>query len=162
MITISIDNRTNEDLPVEDYRACAQFVLERQNVPDNAELSLSLIDVDEMRQLNFQYRGIDEPTDVLAFECDGTLVDGFENAGEAFFGDVFLLGDVVIAPAVAREHALSFDSSFAQEMYLMLIHGILHLLGYDHTFDDDYEKMTALENDLLTAFNKGIPELGLL
>ena len=96
-----------------------------------------MVDRDEMHALNREYRGIDAPTDVLSFENDEAL-----------------LGDVVVCAAVAREHAEDFDSDFASEMALMLIHGILHLLGYDHADDAEAEVMEARENELLGLWKR--------
>jgi len=150
MITILIDDRSNEDLPLEAYRDCALFVLEQQGIREDAELAISFVDVEEMQALNLQYRDIDAPTDVLSFECDSLDLDSFI---DPIRDVVFLLGDVVIAPAIAREHAEEFDSSFEEEMNLVLIHGILHLLGYDHIADGEYDVMRALEDELLSAWS---------
>jgi len=134
---ILIDNRSDEELPEEEYLALAAFVVDNESQSEDSELSISLVNQDEIHTLNREYRGIDAPTDVLAFENDGEL-----------------LGDVVVCPTVAREHAGEFDSSFESEMYLMLIHGILHLLGYDHIVDRDAELMEARENELLELWKE--------
>lgn len=127
-----IDNRSGEDLPEAAYQALAEYVLAQEEVQSDSELSISLVNVAEMHALNKVYRGIDAPTDVLAFENDEEL-----------------LGDVIICPDIAREHAQDFLSDFASEMELMLTHGILHLCGYDHTDDTCAEVMEARENELL-------------
>lgn len=127
-----LDNRSGEDLPELTYQALAEFALRAEHAAEESELSLSLVDVDEIHSLNREYRGIDAPTDVLSFENDGDL-----------------LGDVIICPVVAREHAQDFDSDFDSEMELMLVHGILHLRGYDHIDDAEAEAMEARENELL-------------
>lgn len=132
-----LDNRCGEALPTDDYLALAGFVLTAESASAAVELSISLVDSDEMQALNRQYRGIDSPTDVLSFENDGEL-----------------LGDVVICPKLAREHARDFDSSFANEMALMLTHGILHLLGYDHIDDAEAAIMEARENQLLELWQQ--------
>ena len=134
---ILIDNRSGEELPEEEYLALATFVMGKENQNEDSELSISLVNQDEIHALNREYRGMDAPTDVLAFENDGEL-----------------LGDVVVCPAVAREHAEEFDSSFKGEMDLMLIHGILHLLGYDHIEESDAELMEARENELLELWKE--------
>ncbi len=132
-----VDNRSGEELPEDEYRDLATFVLTQEGAEDNAELSISLVGSDEMHQLNRTYRGIDAPTDVLSFENDDEL-----------------LGDVIICPEVAREHARDFASSFEAEMALMLIHGILHLMGYDHHEDAEAELMEAKENNYLAAWSE--------
>ncbi|MDR1358646.1 MAG: rRNA maturation RNase YbeY [Coriobacteriales bacterium] len=132
---ILVDNRSGEELPEAAYQALAEFVLTSEGAAEESELSVSLIDVREMHALNLAYRGIDAPTDVLAFENDWPL-----------------LGDVIICPEVAREHARDFSSDFASEMELMLTHGILHLCGYDHESDASAEAMEAREAELLQTW----------
>ena len=132
---LSIDNRSDEELPEAHYQALAGFVLQSEAASDNTELAISLVSREEIHALNKQYRGLDAPTDVLSFENDGEL-----------------LGDVIICPAVAREHAQDFESDFNSEMELMLTHGILHLRGYDHQDDASAEIMEARENELLSAW----------
>jgi len=160
MSVVSQDNRTDEELPLEEYHDFALFIIEQFGIFENVELSLSYADPDEMRSLNRQYRGVDETTDVLSFPCDG--LDG---EGDGFLygeflhestppDDLFLLGDVVIAPAIAREHAEEFDSTFKDEMLLMHVHGILHLLGFDHIADSDYEEMRERETELLMEWEQ--------
>jgi probable rRNA maturation factor len=114
------------------YQEWARRVLVAEKQADTVELSISLVDEAEIQALNQRWRQIDAPTDVLSFECDAQM-----------------LGDVVICPAVAAQHARDFDSSFPAEMGLMLTHGILHLLGYDHIEDDQAAVMEARENELL-------------
>ncbi len=131
---LTVDNRSGEELPEADYEALAAFVL-KEEAAEKVELSISLVSVEEIHDLNKAYRGIDAPTDVLSFENDEPL-----------------LGDVIICPEVARDHARDFDSDFASEMELMLTHGILHLKGYDHIDDSCAEVMEARENELLQAW----------
>lgn len=132
---IALDNRSGRDLPEDEYCALAVFVMQEEGCAENTELSLSLVDVDEIHALNRDYRGLDAPTDVLSFENDDEL-----------------LGDVIICPEVAGQHAEDFESSFAHEMELMLTHGILHLCGYDHEDDAEGDAMEARENELLTKW----------
>jgi len=134
---IFIDNRCGEDLPTDEYLALAAFVISEEDCGDDSELSISLVNQEEIQTLNKEYRSIDAPTDVLAFENDDEL-----------------LGDVVVCPAIARVHAEDFDSSFPNELELMLIHGILHLLGYDHIEDSEAEHMEARENELLELWKE--------
>ena len=129
---IFVDNRSGQELPLDEYEALAAFVIKSENQSDDNELSVSLVTTEEMHVLNKQYRDIDAPTDVLAFENDDEL-----------------LGDVVVCPAIAKEHAEDFESDFAAEIELMLTHGILHLLGYDHLDDADARRMESKENEIL-------------
>ncbi|MCL2807313.1 MAG: rRNA maturation RNase YbeY [Coriobacteriia bacterium] len=132
---ITVDNRSGEELPVDEYQALAAFVLQQEQVNDDVELSISLVGHAEMHALNKKYRGIDRPTDVLAFENDDEL-----------------LGDVIVCPSVARQHAEEFTTGFPDEMALMLTHGILHLRGYDHLDDAEATIMEQRENELLNQW----------
>ena len=110
-----------------DIEALATFVMTREGKPDTSEVSISFVADEEIHVLNREWRGIDRPTDVLSFECDN-LDDGFGVPD----GEVYELGDIVIAPDVAEAQAPSYGLSFADEMSLLITHGLLHLCGYDH------------------------------
>ena len=129
----------------------ACFVLEHENAPLNSEVSLAFVENERIAELNESYRGKAGPTDVLSFECDG-LDDEF---GFDFSADPdmpFELGDVIIAPDVARRQSAEFGHSFEAEVSLLLVHGLLHLLGYDHIEDDEAEEMEARERELLSEW----------
>lgn len=136
-------------------RALAAFAGGRLGLPEDAELSVTFVDDGEMGDLNFRYRGIEGPTDVLSFECDN-LDDDFPD----LVGDpedergVYSLGDVVIAPDVALRQAREYGSTFEQELSLLLVHGILHLDGYDHIDDEDARHMEALQSEILASWER--------
>ncbi|MBI4529832.1 MAG: rRNA maturation RNase YbeY [Deltaproteobacteria bacterium] len=88
---------------------------------EQAELSIALVGNREIRELNARYRDKDQPTDVLSFSCEGPLE-----------GDQQLLGDVVISLETAAQQAKERGKTLEEEIEDLLIHGILHLLGYDH------------------------------
>lgn len=122
------------------------FILEAAGASGGAELSVALIGDDEMRQLNLDYRGIDKPTDVLAFS---------QTEGE--FGDVApdMLGDLVVSVDTASLQAEETGHAFEQELDLLIIHGVLHLLGYDHEKGAGEEKkMRDMEKEVLSALNQ--------
>ncbi|MDR0888831.1 MAG: rRNA maturation RNase YbeY [Coriobacteriales bacterium] len=165
---IQIDNRSGKRLPEDTYADIARFVLTSEKAPDRTELSISLVEPDEIHELNREYRNVDAPTDVLSFECDGegdaaewgtgspgSKTDGKADAKSSTVreqDESYVLGDVIICPVVAREHARDFNSTFEHEMALMLTHGILHLLGYDHIDDAEAEVMEAREDELVDAW----------
>lgn len=141
-------HRDPEPLDLAAFVLLAEFVLDREDVPDIAELSLALVSMDEMSELNQRYRGIEGPTDVLSFECDEPCpVDR---------GEPVTLGDVVIAPEVAERQAAEFGHTVEEELNLLLVHGILHLLGYEHESDEDAAVMQAREQALLEAYAEGL------
>lgn len=123
----------------------ATFALEYMEVPDVCEVSISLVDIDEIHDLNLEYRGIDSPTDVLSFECDDPWGDCPE-------GESIQIGDVVIALDVVDGQCAQFGTSFEQEASLMLVHSLLHLLGYDHVDEDEACEMEALEKEILDSY----------
>lgn len=129
-----------------------RFVLEREEVPASSEVSLTFVDDARIAQLNADYRGKVGPTDVLSFECDG-LDDEFflpEQPGEEPVP--FELGDIVIAPDVALRQSQEFEHPLEAEVSLLVVHGLLHLCGYDHIEDDEAEQMEARERELLEAW----------
>lgn len=123
----------------------ATFALEHMGVPDACEVSISLVDVDEIHDLNLEYRGIDSPTDVLSFECDDPW-------GACPEGESVQIGDVVIALDVVDEQRTQFQTSFEEEASLMLVHSLLHLLGYDHVDEDGAREMEAFEKEILDNY----------
>ena len=133
----------------------AVFALQLEQVEDNVEASVTFVDDEQMARLNEEYRGKVGPTDVLSFECDGLDDDGFPDPfAEAFEEEElpFQLGDIVIAPDVAERQAKSFNTTFEGELSLLLVHGLLHLCGYDHIEDEEAEIMKQRERDILLAW----------
>ena len=123
----------------------ATFALEYMKVPQGCELSVSLVSNEEIHQLNRDYRGIDRPTDVLSFECDSPWEADEDD-------ECIAIGDIVIAPDIIEEQRSQYGTTFEQEISLMLVHGCLHVLGYDHIQEDEAEEMEALERAILQAY----------
>lgn len=139
-----VSHREPEPLDLEAFERLAMFVLTMESVPDETELSVALVDDAEMAHLNLQYRAIEGPTDVLSFGCD----DPCPAPGD----EPITLGDVVIAPAVAERQAVELGHSVEHELDVLLVHGVLHLLGYDHEAPDDAGAMDARQAALLDAY----------
>lgn len=142
-VLISNDAELDTLLDSSEVEHICSLVLEREGVERDVEISLSYVDEEEMHALNNEWRGIDRTTDVLSFECDS-----------AFDADIpddmtLELGDIILAPEVIARQAPGFGNSPADECRLMLVHGMLHLLGYDHIQDDEAEVMEAREDELL-------------
>ncbi len=136
-MVIRIANRQRRiPLRVETYRTLAEKVLHKLGQPD-AELSLSFFSDLRIQSLNRIYRGKDQPTDVLAFSlAHSKLAPHF-------------LGDVVISAPTAHRQAREHRHSFHREIAWLIIHGILHLLGYDHEKAKDARRMRRKERSLL-------------
>lgn len=120
---------------------------------DNAQISIRVVDQEESQTLNSQYRGKDKPTNVLSFPFElpeGIPLDGIEN----------LLGDLVICAPIVRSEAEEQQKPEINHWAHMVIHGTLHLLGYDHINDDEAEIMEQLERNVLKTLNIPDPYLG--
>ncbi len=94
-------------------------------------------------------------TDVLSFECDN--IDDDITAADGPSCPVYELGDIIVAPDVAARQSTEFGNSFEQEVSLLIVHGLLHLCGYDHIVDEEAEVMEARERELLTAWARARP-----
>jgi probable rRNA maturation factor len=132
----------------------ATAVLRELGVEGEAELSMMFVDEPHIARLNQRHLGHEGPTDVLAFPIDGSpdlttsgLAPG--RATEDPDDQPLLLGDVVICPAVAERQAPEHAGSLDDELALLLVHGVLHVMGMDHATDDDRIAMQARERELL-------------
>lgn len=125
----------------------AKLALARENVKsDNIELSLTFVDKEEIKDINWQFRNINSVTDVLSFP----QFDNIEDIDSEF---EVMLGDVVICTQVAKEQAEEFGHSFERELIYLFVHSIFHLLGYDHMLEDEKMEMRAAEEDVLGQMN---------
>lgn len=139
--------RNEEALPEllerEELEGICRHVLAAEGVERDVEISLSIVNADEMHELNREWRGIDRTTDVLSFECDSAFDSDIPD------GCPLELGDIILAPEVIAKQAPGFGNTPADECRLMLVHGMLHLLGYDHIQDDEAEVMESREDAIL-------------
>lgn len=157
------DEQTDQPVDAPRWDSLARNVLTAQKVKGDAELSVLFVDEATIAGLNERFLGKTGPTDVLAFPLDEDPDEPgrWPDAGGAApgrepleAGDLpTLLGDVVICPAVAARNAPEHAGTYDDEIALLLVHGILHLLGMDHTEDADAEKMEARERELLAEFH---------
>ena len=138
-------SRDPEPLAFSAFERLASFVLRMEEAPDAVELSVALVGADEIAVLNEKYRGTVGPTDVLSFECD--------EPSPVASDEPIAIGDVVIAPEVAEKQAAELGSTVESELDLLLVHGVLHLLGYDHDEEADAAVMQARERMLLSAWS---------
>jgi probable rRNA maturation factor len=141
-----MENRSGIELPVEHFEQLAMYVLEQEQAAEASEVSVSFVDKEEIRYLNRQYRGLDNTTDILSFWYDDDDSD--------------LLGDVIICPQVAHQYSYVDGEEALSDVVnldLLLIHGLLHLLGYDHHEDGQAEAMEDRENQLLALWNASHP-----
>lgn len=148
-IYVNYDYREDDVSAILDVEKLARFVISREGKPESTEVSISFVDDEEIHRLNREWRGIDRPTDVLSFECDG-VDDDF--SGAIPDGESFELGDIVVAVDVAERQAPEYGMEFKDELSLLITHGLLHLCGYDHMEPDEAEAMERRETELLTDF----------
>ena len=120
----------------------AQEVLGYTKTSPSAELTVVVSDDAQIQSLNNTFLGVDAPTDVLAFPSGEIDLD----AGQLYLGDVIISCQHAQAQADAGGHTLE------QEMQLLTVHGVLHLLGYDHAIDSEKTKMWIVQDEILTLF----------
>ncbi|CAN5226796.1 rRNA maturation RNase YbeY [soil metagenome] len=144
MAVFVADEQTDADVDTERLRELTAFVLADQGVPPAMEVSVLCVDTEAITALNRTHMGSDGPTDVLAFPLD--------QPGETSHGEVAILGDVVLCPAVADRQAGEHGKSPQAEMDLLVVHGLLHLLGHDHAEEGEKAVMFGLTDRLLAGF----------
>ena len=144
----------------------ARLVVDEEKVPGTSELSLLFVDRMTIAELNEKFLGGTGPTDVLAFPMDDDLVlpgrqpdQGGRGPGAPSEGGEppTLIGDVVVCPAVAQAQAPDHGATLDDELALLVVHGVLHVLGHDHAEPDEAASMRARELALLEAHHWGGP-----
>jgi len=144
-------------IDLEQWVALANGALVDEGVRGLCEVSLIFTDEVTIASLNQQFMGHDGPTDVLSFPIEGEpdptgrVPDaGGTGPGEPPAPEIpTLLGDIVICPSVAARNAVEHGCTFDDEIALLVVHGVLHLLGWDHVVDEEAERMEARERELL-------------
>jgi len=139
VILITVQDNFRELIADQILKSAAEAVLLECNLPDSPSLLIRITDDEELKTLNLQYRGIDRITDVLSFQAD------FEDPDlESRY-----LGDVVIAYPRAEEQAQKRGHFVEAELQLLVVHGTLHLLGYDHGDRTEKEEMWSIQSQIL-------------
>jgi len=151
-LSIEIANESGVEVDTGAVLAVARHALDEMGVNPLAELSVLLVDHDYMAELNHRWMGGDGPTDVLAFPMDEGSVD--HGPGELSSGEPGLLGDIVLCPAVAAKQAAAAGHASADELHLLTVHGVLHLLGYDHAEPQEEREMFELQARLLYSWKE--------
>jgi probable rRNA maturation factor len=146
-VSVEVLEESGSGVDVARMTRLARFVLERLRVHPQAELCIKLVDEDTIAELNQRWMDKTGPTDVLAFPMD-ELRPGLVNEEP----EEGVLGDLVVCPAVARRQAAEGGHTVTDELELLTVHGILHLLGYDHAEPDEHKEMFDLQARLLTEW----------
>ena len=119
-------------------------VLEHEKV-DNAIFSIVFMNDEEIHEMNREYRGVDRVTDVISF--------AFEDSQDFVYNDIRMLGDIFICIPQMKRQAIDYGHSEKRELSFLAVHGILHLLGYDHMNEEDEKVMFALQELILDGQN---------
>ena len=146
-MSIEVLNESGHDLDVKRLAALSRFVMDRMRVHPLAELCIKAVDEATIAQLNEQWMEKEGPTDVLAFPMD-ELRPGKVNEEP----EEGVLGDLVLSPAVAERQGAEAGHGREAEIELLTVHGILHLLGYDHAEPDEHREMFGLQARLLAEW----------
>ena len=155
------DEQADVEVDAQRWQMLASSVLQAEGVRGQAEMALLFVSREVMHEMNRVHMGVDAPTDVLAFPID--VVDNSRATGPTArsatpvlarvdTGDLpLLVGDVVICPLIAREQAPLHAGTLDDEMALLITHGVLHVLGYDHDTEANADKMRTRERSLLES-----------
>ena len=157
------DEQSDHPVAVDRWSSLARSVLAAEGLREDIEVSVLFVDEPAMAALNQRFLEEEGPTDVLAFPIDDTIDRGGRSPDEGGTGPAsfepeaeehLLLGDVVICPAVAARHAVEHGVTFDDEVALLVVHGILHLLGMDHADDAEADRMERREQELLDRYHR--------
>ncbi len=151
-MSVFVADEQTDAVGLSDLHSLAEMILRDEGYPDDAEVTLLFVDESEMASYNHRFLDRHGATDVLAVPVE-ELVPGVVPDHDPH-GPPLILGDVVIAPAYVRRQAVDYGVTYEDEMSLMVTHGILHLLGYDHIDDDDAERMEERERQLLARVGR--------
>ncbi len=159
-LQITVDNEDN--LPASQaFHRWAKATFAELGKDDKVELTIRLTDNNEVQQLNRDYRGQDKPTNILSFPYAAMPIDPLElqmaYAGDVAELDVPFIGDLIIATGVMEAEAVEQGKMLYDHYAHITVHGILHLLGYDHNQDDEAEVMEALEKRILAKLGIANP-----
>jgi len=147
MLTIEIEDTLESQIDVHILARAARVTLEGQSeTPVDTSLSVVITSDKKISELNTKYRGVNAPTDVLSFTADHTDPDTQSH----------YIGDVLISLPRAQAQASQSGHSLETELQLLVVHGILHLLGYDHAESDEKQQMWAVQAEILNRL--GISE----
>lgn len=148
-MSVEVTNESGIDLEVEWVADLMDFAFSRLRVSPEADVAVIFVDETTMEQLHIQWMMEAGPTDVLSFPMD-ELRPG--RPGEPAVTGI--LGDIVVCPTVAQKQAADAGHSAVDEMKLLTVHGLLHLLGFDHAEEDEEKEMFGLQNQILADFRE--------
>ena len=145
---IEIVNESGHEVDEAGVVDAARYALDEMGVNPLAELSVLVVDLEHMTELNRRWMGGSGPTDVLSFPMDDAMPARPDSAEPG----LPVLGDIVLSPDVAAAQAEEAGHSTADELHMLTVHGVLHILGYDHAEPEQAKEMFGLQNRLLEAW----------
>jgi probable rRNA maturation factor len=146
-MSVEVTNESGADLDVTWVQDIVGFALERLRVHPSADVAVIFVDEPAMEQLHMQWMMEPGPTDVLSFP-----MDELRPAAPGEPPSTGILGDIVLCPTVAERQALEAGHSTTDEMMMLTVHGLLHLLGFDHAEADQEKEMFGLQRQILDDF----------
>ena len=152
---IEFGDEQDEPAPVDELIRLAEIVVKSEGLDDATSVAISLVDEPTIAELNESHLGMSGPTDVLSFPIEDAVPG--EPPLPNPHGPPTQLGDVFIAPAVVRANAERNGGAYEDEISLMVVHGLLHLLGWDHVDDTGAEAMEKREAELLRLVGRERP-----
>lgn len=148
-MSVELNNESGQQVDEKGLAALATWVLDELRIHPLAELSIVLVDEETMAAYHERYMDLPGPTDVMSFPMDELRIpDPDQPAPEG------VLGDIMLCPTVTARQAAENDRTPDQEAEYLLVHGILHLLGYDHATPEEHEEMFGLHHRLLAAYDE--------
>ena len=141
---LEIFNETNEEIKeLETIYKLMEFTLQKENIK-NAEFNIIIVDNKKIKEINKEYRNKDIETDVISF--------ALEDEKDFIYEDFRLLGDIYISLDKVKEQSELYGHSFLRELSFLSVHGLLHLLGYDHMEKEEEKIMFQKQDDILNEF----------
>lgn len=147
MIDVNDESGFGPVMDLEEISELARFVFDEMRVHPLADLNVLLVDEETMAEAHVRWMGLEGPTDVMSFP-----MDELRPAPPGQAPRPGMLGDILVCPHVAKQQATRMGHSTAEEILLLVTHGILHLLGYDHATPETKERMFGLQRHLLLVF----------
>ena len=142
-MNVEINNLTNEKLKeLDELEEYVKYLFEYMKIKDSI-MSIIIVDNEKIHEINKTYRGIDRPTDVISFALE---------EGETIYEPIKTLGDIYISIDKVKEQANEYNHSIKRELFFLVTHGFLHLLGYDHMKKEDEEIMFPLQEKILDSY----------
>jgi probable rRNA maturation factor len=163
MPVFASDEQSSIEVDLPRWLRLARLVLAEERAPSDAEVSLIFVDEDAIADLNARFLGGDGPTDVLSFPIDDDHMPSGRHPDTGGRGpgtatepsDVpIVLGDVVVCPTIASRQAPTHAGTVDDELALLVVHGVLHLLNYDHADEREAASMQRRERELLERFRQ--------